>query len=274
MYLWTYAPNRVPIKCGFGQTPSMPVTPEASFVDVLTNKYGVTFDSALGHACAVDRVMKGDGEVSGLERRGAEEMYDKTEADAKQIAAIRSWTLDDLRVVESACKIYCSLGRLPSSSMKINISRLSGWPKRHPVPLPSWVKRDERKMGMTKCGPCTGRDSECTTGTAQIMIFDKGMSIERKSKEKIATVIHELAHALLNTDALFWQQFSSWPRHRSLTGGEDVSKFMGPKDPRWISEDIADSVTYFLTDPGKLRKISKDRYKFLKENLQFSKSCR
>jgi hypothetical protein len=103
------------------------------------------------------------------------------------------------------------------------------------------------------------------------MLFDNGMSVTRTSKEKTAAVIHELAHALLA--ARFWQKFSSWERHPELTGGRPVSDFKDTTDPRWVEEDIADSVAYFLTAPGKLRKISKDRYEFLKKELRLSKSC-
>jgi hypothetical protein len=104
------------------------------------------------------------------------------------------------------------------------------------------------------------------------MILDKAMASTRTTKEKTETVAHELAHSLLV--GRLWEKFSAWPRQPELTGGRPVSDFTGPDDPLWKEEDIADSVAFYLTDPGKLRKISKDRFEFLKKELQLSRKCR
>lgn len=265
MYVWTQKQNQMPIRPGFGQVPPKPT---AALAVALASKYGVQFNSSLGQSCAVGHAM------SGYDRPSEPTKYDQGVAAAKQCAFIRDWTLDELRAVESACNIYCRLNLLPSATMMPNISRLAAWP----VPLagsPTWTSCDTSKLAETKCGVCTavdmGSDPTCSTGTAQIMLFDRCMSATRTSKEKTATVIHELAHALLAVR--FFQKFSEWERHPELTCGRSISYFKGTSDPRWVDEDIADSVACFLNTPGKLRKISKDRYEFLKDELRFSKSC-
>ncbi len=254
MYVYTYEQKREGRDQGLGQTPPTPESREIALARALTNKYGVEFNSSRGQAVVVAKLLQ-DRYRPRSPQDPDQQKYDKTKIAAERIASPRPWSFDELRTVEYACDLYCRLGLLPIPIGKLNISRLATavTPNVLGAPPDYWAQARGKIMGQTERPP---------SGSLEIAIFDSGMP-ERGSKlEKAATVIHELAHALLR-DRLC-QDFSMLPKHPWTF---DIP----PNDP--VSEDIATSVCFFLIRPGELRKLSPPRYELLKKELRLSKSC-
>lgn len=256
MYIWTYASNQIPLKRGFGQTPLTSISREVKLMADLTSKYGVQFDSVRGQAVVVAKLLQ-DRYLPRNPQDPDYEKFSKTKIAAERIASPRPWSFDELHAVEYACNIYCQLGLLPitSQTVTLNFSRLRSGMIFNPIGAPPdfWAQANSKIQGQTERPP----------GALEIIIYDSGIPEKGSKQEKAATVIHELAHALLR-DQFYsaFSQFSSHPWTLLIPG----------TDP--VNEDIATSIEWFLTKPEKLRKLSLRRYEILKTPLQFVKSCR
>jgi hypothetical protein len=191
----------------------------------------------------------------------------------------KAWTPEELALLDE------TLSKLPAACYQNTIIRRS-----------SAINGDPGTYGVCRTGP---------TGPAEVEISDKSLSTlasdridfptppysDKESREKQfqATIAHELTHRLLryNPGNKFHSDLSRQPwiagengwaaqfgwsynptTHKwaldSARSGEAPSGYAGSENP---SEDICESMMFYLYDPQRLRAASPERYRFIKEVL-------